>query len=95
MNFKGFALALALAALLSGCSGLPWFNQKTQEAHMVPYHGNSVNCLVLGRHYQAEGRFELARETFTNGLATAKDKEMRRILAEEIEATDRMILSQR
>ncbi|MBU1003243.1 MAG: hypothetical protein KKE73_12085 [Proteobacteria bacterium] len=93
MNIKGFLLTLTIATLLSGCS-LPWA-EPVQGAHALPYHENSVNSLALGRHYQAQGRFELARETFMNGLATARDEDMRRRLALEIESTDRLILSQR
>lgn len=97
MNIKGFLLMLAAAALLSGCSALPWEQdaEPAPHAHVLPYNGNSVNSLALGRHYQAQGRFELARETFMNGLATAREEDMRRLLAAEIEATDRLILSQR
>ncbi|BBD07884.1 hypothetical protein [Desulfovibrio ferrophilus] len=93
MNMKYFLLTLTIATMLSGCS-MPW-SAPEQGAHALPYHENSVNSLALGRHYQTQGRFELARETFLNGLATSRDEEMRKRLALEIEATDRLILSQR
>lgn len=96
MNIKGFLLMLAVATLLSGCSlSWPTWSKPAQGAHVLPYHENSVNCLALGRHYQAQGRFELAREAFMNGLATARNEDMRHRLAQEIESTDRLILSQR
>jgi len=91
------ALAAALVAtLLAGCSLWPGLASGPRSApHPVPYNENSVHCLALGRQYQAQGRFELARETFMHGLATARDDDMRESLAQELEATDRIILSNR
>lgn len=90
------ALAALLAALLlAGCS-LPGMGSGPRSApHPVPYSEHSLRCLALGRQYQAQGRFELARETFMHGLAAARDDDMRESLAQELEATDRIILSNR
>ena len=94
MNIKAFVAAACVACVLSGCAGLD-FGSDDNAPHAMAYHENSLNCLALGRHYQTEGRFELARETFLHGLATARDTNLRRRLASEIEATDRLILSNR
>lgn len=97
MNWKLYISALAMALALSGCSNILetiGFGPN-YEPHGVPYHENSVNSLAKGRQFQAEGRYELARETFLQGLATARDKDLRARLADEIEATDRLILSKR
>lgn len=96
MHLRTYAAALAVALLLSGCSLLPDLSWGPKhEPHAVAYNQNSVQSLALGRHYQAQGRFELARETFLHGLATARDQEMKETLAAELEATDRLILSNR
>lgn len=98
MNIKAFLAATFVACILSGCSGLNLDFMKSEadaEPHALAYHENSLNCLALGRHYQSQGRFELARETFLHGLATSRDKEMQKRLAAEIEATDRLIMSNR
>jgi len=88
--------ALTASLLLAGCSMLPGLDfGPDHEARSVPYHENSVNNLALGRYYQAQGRFVLARETFLHGLATARNDEMKERLAAELEATDRLILSNR
>lgn len=96
MNLKITIAALAAVTMLTGCAA--WdslsFGPK-HEVHPVAFHENSVNSLALGRYYQAQGRFELARETFLHGLATARNDDMKERLAEELEATDRLILSNR
>lgn len=92
MNIKAFLAAACAACVLSGC-GLDLGSRA--KVHALPYHENSLSCLALGREYQSQGRFELARETFMHGLATSRDEVMRKHLAEEIEATDRLILSDR
>ncbi|WP_035250926.1 hypothetical protein [Desulfocurvus vexinensis] len=91
------ALAALLAALLlASCSLWPGLGSGPRSApHPVPYNEHSLRCLALGRQYQAQGRFELARETFMHGLAAARDDDMRESLAQELEATDRIILSNR
>ena len=96
MNLKTYILALLAAAALSGCSILESVDLGPRhEAHALPYHENSLSSLELGRHYQAAGRYELARETFLQGLATARHDDMKMRLASELEATDRLVLSSR
>lgn len=96
MKLTPWIAAIALAAAVSGCAALGELDfRPSREAHAVPYHENSLNSLALGRHYQAHGRFELARETFLHGLATARNDDMKERLAAELEATDRLIMSNR
>ncbi|MCK9239859.1 hypothetical protein [Desulfocurvus sp.] len=88
--------AALLALLLGGCSLWQAVAPAPKAApHPVAYHEHAVRCLALGREYQAQGRHELARETFMHGLAAARDDAMRDTLARELEATDRIILSNR
>ncbi len=96
MRITTYIAALALAVLVSGCSLFSGFgSEQPREAHAVAYNQNAVQSLALGRHYQAAGRFVLARETFLHGLATARDEDLRQTLAAELDATDRLILSDR
>lgn len=97
MNWKKWIIAALALLTLGGCSNLleTIGFAPNYEPHGVPYHENSLNSLAQGRQYQTQGRYELARETFLQGLATARDKDLRARLAEEIEATDRLILSRR
>ncbi len=63
---------------------------------MAPaYDGNALFNLYLGRQFVAEGRFELARERFLLGLASAREEGMRDSLVAELRSVDRMIQSLR
>ena len=91
MEPKRIALVLAVALLLSGCG---MFTPKPRP-EAVPYDDAALYNFQLGRHYQTRGRLELARDRFLQALATARNDDMRERAAEEIEATDRLIRSQR
>ncbi len=94
MQMKTFIPALALAAILSGCADkAPVMPNETAES--VPYHELALRNYALGRQYQAEGRFELARDTFLQVLATANNEDMIMRLQGELDATDKLIVSQR
>jgi len=93
MRTKQLILALAAALLLSGCG---WMSQgPKQRPEAVPYDDAALYNFQLGRHYQSRGRLELARDRFLQALATADNPDMRERAAREIEATDRLIRSQR
>jgi len=77
------ALMLLGPVALAGCAG--------PQAEAVPYHGHALYNFHLGRKYQAEGRYEMARDRFLQAMATAEDQEMRTRLAREIEAADKLI----
>ncbi|WP_461210531.1 hypothetical protein [Desulfocurvus sp. DL9XJH121] len=95
MNIRLFLVAVCAACALSGCAALDALDFGSPKVHALPYQENALSCLALGREYQSQGRFELARETFLHGLAMSRNEDMRHRLAEEIEATDRLILSSR
>ncbi|MGE4299352.1 MAG: hypothetical protein AB7E47_15155 [Desulfovibrionaceae bacterium] len=61
----------------------------------MPYHEHALYNFQLGRGYMAQGRYELARERYLLALAVARDDAMRMRLSEELDAVDRLILSQR
>ncbi|GAB6176476.1 hypothetical protein JCM16814_13670 [Desulfobaculum senezii] len=89
-------ILLTAGVLLGGCSlgGVsPLIN--TTRADALPYNELALRNLALGRDYQGQGRFELARETFLQGLAAAQREDMRAALTEEIETTDRLIRTRR
>lgn len=91
MRLKLFLAALVLAMFACGCNGVLLPEKTTQKA----YNGNAVHNYALGRRYQAEGRFELARERYLQAMAMARDEEFRTLLAQEIESTDKAIRSLR
>ncbi|NJB66954.1 hypothetical protein GGQ74_000594 [Desulfobaculum xiamenense] len=96
MTTKSRIAALALTALLAGCSAggvSPLVDVSRADA--LPYHELALHNLTLGREYQVQGRFELARQTFLQGLATAQNDDMRAVLSQEIENTDRLIRTKR
>lgn len=86
------ALALALAALLSGCSSV--IGQESETAKPA-FNNNAEYNYALGLQYQAEGRHELARERFLQALAISRDEEFRSLMAQEIEAADKALRSMR
>lgn len=92
MPMKKLIPALAVALLLSGCG---WFSSPKPRPEAVPYDDAALYNFQLGRHYQSRGRLELARDRFLQALATADNPDMRERAAREIEATDRLIRSQR
>ncbi len=92
MQLRQFALALTVALLLAGCDGLMTAKPRPEA---VPYDDAALYNFQLGRHYQSRGRLEMARDRFLQALATARNPDMRQRAAEEIEATDRLIRTQR
>lgn len=96
MNNRKLFAALGVALILQGCSlgGVtPLID--TSRADAVPYNELALHNLALGREYQSEGRFELARETFLQGLAAAQRDDMKEALSTEIQTTDRLIRTRR
>jgi len=93
MRLKQCLLTCAAALMLLGPSVLAGCSKPQAEA--VPYHGYALHNFHLGRKYQAQGRYEMARDRFLQALATAEDADMRASLAKEIQATDKLIRLQR
>jgi tetratricopeptide (TPR) repeat protein len=85
--------AICLAALACGCNGAVTSPPPvtTQRA----YDANAVYNYALGRRYQAEGRYELAREHLLQALAMSEDEELRNLVVRDIEAADKAIRSRR
>lgn len=80
-------LMLLGPVLLTGCA--------RPQAEAVPYHAHALHNFYLGRKYQAQGRYEMARDRFLQALATAEDAKMRARLVKEIQAADKLIKLQR
>lgn len=86
-------IIMIFSALLAGCANLKAEPPKT--ATVEAYDGNAVYHYALGRRYQAQGRYLLARESFLQALAMSRDEEFRNLVAGDIEATDKAIRSKR
>ncbi|MDY7001336.1 MAG: hypothetical protein SVS15_06100 [Thermodesulfobacteriota bacterium] len=93
MRWKQYLLTCAVALMLLGPTALTGCAKPQAEA--VPYHGHALHNFHLGRKYQAQGRYEMARDRFLQALATAEDADMRARLAREIQAADKLIELQR
>ncbi len=81
---------LLLACLLTGL----WSCAK-REVATTNYHEHTMQNFYLARKYESEGRYELAKERLLLAMASAKDGEMRQTLAQELDAVDKMIKTQR
>lgn len=90
-------LIVALMVALSGCSALKSKKQaavqRPAEYKVVasPYSSNSMQNLYIGRQYIAQQRYELAKEHFLLGLASAEHENMREQLVSEITAVNRLL----
>ncbi|WP_066851541.1 hypothetical protein [Halodesulfovibrio spirochaetisodalis] len=88
---------LALVVALTGCTALRSKNKTavhrpaTYKVVASPYSSNSMQNLYIGRQYVAEQRYELAKEHFLLGLASAEHENMREQLVSEITAVNRLI----
>ena len=90
-------LVLLVMVALSGCSALECKKsttvQRPAEYQVVasPYSSNSMQNLYIGRQYIAQQRYELAKEHFLLGLASAEHENMREQLVSEITAVNRLL----
>ncbi|NCC25662.1 MAG: hypothetical protein EOM25_10790 [Deltaproteobacteria bacterium] len=64
-------------------------------ATAVPYHEEALFNYYLARRYQAEGRYELAREKLVLALAIARNEEFRAQCLSELQRTEDMIYAKR
>ncbi|SKA72786.1 hypothetical protein [Desulfobaculum bizertense] len=94
---KHFLLATTAVCVLalSGCSTSSSPRAYGDRLDTLPYSQTALSSLAQGREYQAQGRYELARQTFVDGLMAAKNPELKATLKEEIASTDRIIRSRR
>ncbi len=93
---KKWIIFILLPLLLNGCYWLKPQNKPIVHKHVVRHSEVlAKQWLQLGQYYQEHNRFELARETFLHGLAVTQSTKMREVLKDEIEATDKLILSNR
>lgn len=74
--------ALSSLACVAGCAA--------HVTHM-PEASETVANWQAARNFQAQGRYELARQYYVVALATARSPETQTTLKREIEATDRML----
>ena len=74
-------------AVLAGCS--------SQKVVSAPYADESLINYQAGKYYLAEGRYELAKESFTLALASSRDPEMRYFIMQEIDSVNMMIETRR
>lgn len=77
-----------LSALFAGCGN-------KEQVMSAPYADETLINYQAGKHYLAEGRFELAKECFTLALASSRDPEMRYVIMQEIDSVNMMIETRR
>lgn len=80
----GFLLAVAI--LMNGCGG---------RVATVPDSDEAIQNWHLGRDYQAQGRYELAREHYLLAIAAARTADVHDALARELAVVDRQLRSLR
>ena len=90
-------LILLVMVALSGCDAMKCNKtatvQRPAEYQVVasPYSSNSMQNLYIGRQYVSQQRYELAKEHFLLGLASAEHENMREQLVSEITAVNRLL----
>lgn len=72
----------ALCVLLTGCSS---------KYTGVPETGSTLSNWTYARNYQAQGRYELARQYYVLAMADARTPDSQAALRQEIEAVERQI----
>jgi Tfp pilus assembly protein PilF len=82
-------LIFIFAQAFAGCA--------PQQAEMTsfPYHEQALYNYSLARRYQAQGRFELAREKLALALAISRNSEFQAQCMDELERTENMIHARR
>ena len=75
-------LALPALTALAGCG---------KQVASVPESDEALHNWHQGRTYQAQGRYELAREHYLLALAAARSDDVRDALAREVDVVDRQI----
>lgn len=80
------AFLLCMVCLTWGCS---------TKYTAVPETGSSLDNWRIARNYQAERRFEMARQYYVLALADARTPDSQMALKQEIEAVERQIQAMR
>jgi len=83
--FSSLLLLLALCLVLGGCA------KYTSVTETAP----TLSNWTIARSYQAQGRFEMARQYFVLALANALTPDSQVALRQEIEAVERQIQAMR
>lgn len=78
---------LLLAGLATACAG--------PGLTVVPQDSHSLRQYALGLSYKQQGRYLLARESFSLALATARNEDMRSRCELELAAVERAIKDER
>lgn len=84
-------IIVGMLACAGGCS----WKTYSHEPQSLPYKGAALHNMKLGRGYQAEGRYEMARDRFMQALALAENEDMKDAIIQELDATDKLIRTQR
>lgn len=75
-------MVLLFAALLMGCS---------THVTSIPESTQTMASWRDARNFQAEGRYELAKQQYQLALATARTPDSQTALQRELQAVDRML----
>lgn len=81
----GFICICAAFVLAAGCT----------KVAVLPESGETLSNWTLARDYQAQGRYELARQYYLLALAGARTPESQQTLQRELNSVDRMIEAMR
>ena len=84
--YRILTLLIVLCAALTGCS---------TKYTAVPETGSTLSNWNIARNYQAQHRFEMARQYYVLALADARTPDSQTALKQEIEAVERQIQAMR
>lgn len=76
---------LLLFVLMLFCSGC------AQRLTTIPDSAEAMANWQTARNFQAQGRYELARQYYVVALAASRSPETQTVLKRELDATERMI----
>jgi hypothetical protein len=87
MNRRIFLMlpCLVLTLVLTGCA----------KYTAVTETGSTLSNWTIARHYQAQGRYEIARQYYVLAIADARTPDSQVALRQEIEAIERQIQAMR
>lgn len=83
-----------ITGLLLLCFALPCMEGCTKVA-VTPEAEEAISNWSQARDYQAQGRYELARQHYLLALAAARTPESQQTLQRELDSVDRMIEAMR
>lgn len=94
IKWRRCSALLLRSGLLLLCLALPLMHGCTKVA-VTPEAEETIFNWTQARDYQAQGRYELARQHYLVALAAARTPETQQTLQRELDSVDRMIEAMR